>query len=111
MGLPFICKSTICKICDIPHMKDPLCGGDYTIEGKLLSFCPDCGSMLPYLDTVDLLEPERLPSKTQRRKIGVRIAKKYNLNYKEVHRVVQEIQGDFKESLKFRLRLIFDVDI
>ena len=92
-------------------MKDPLCGGDYTVEGKLLSFCPDCGDMLPFLDMAD--PPERLTvTRAQKREIGVKLAKIHNLDYKEMYRLVQEIDGDdFEESLRFRMRLVFGVEI
>jgi len=111
MGLPFICKNIVCKDCNAPHLKDPWCGGDYTYEGKLLSFCPICGGMLPYLDTIDL--PEKKPlSTSKKREIGVKIAKTHDLDYKAMYKTIKEIDGeDFVEALCFRVRLVFGVEI
>lgn len=109
MGLPFICKNTICSDCKTLHLKDPSCGGDYTVEGKLMSYCPECGGMLPYLES---FEPEELPSLSpkQRRVVGTKIAQIHQLDFREMYQTVKEINGDdFAESLQFRLRLIFDV--
>ena len=111
MGLPFVCKNIVCNDCRTPHLKDPWCGGDYTVEGKLLSFCPICGSMLPYLDVIDLPEKQSL-SISKKKKIGVTIAKTHNLNYKEMYQTIKEIgEDDFAESLHFRLRLVFGVEV
>ena len=112
MGLPFICKNIVCSDCQIAHLKDPNCSGDYSVEGKLLSFCPDCGCMLPYLDVIDLPDKKPSLSQTQKRKIGVRIAKTHGLDFKEMYNTIRNINGDgFVETLCFRIRLVFNVDV
>lgn len=88
--------------------------GDYTVEGKLLSFCPVCGGMLPPLE-VDLLFEKEEISRTQMKQIGVQTAKKLNLDYKLVYSIVKNMYGknkdEFADSFCFRLKVEFGVEV
>ncbi len=114
MGIKIICGA-LCKECQINHVKDPSCMGDYTIDGKLLSFCPECGKMLPYLEQSSDSNFKDL-SNGEKRKIGTSYAKKHNLDYKKVNEIVKTLypvtdNQIFLDSLKFDLKVIFNVDI
>jgi hypothetical protein len=94
-------------------MKDPTCLGDYTTDGLLLSFCPECGKMLPFLEYPEGDNTKKL-SFGDKRKIGTVYAKKHNLDYKKVYTIVKSLsqcndEETFIKNLEFDLKVAFDI--
>lgn len=104
-----ICER-LCDNCKVKLHKNPHNGGDYTITGILLSFCPNCGYMYPLLDSV-----KKAISNNQKRKIGVIVAKKYNLDYRITNDLAKGIKsGDadaFVKSLASKVEKEFEVKV
>lgn len=66
--------------------------------------------MLPYLGVAEEVKPSL--SKSKRRMVGVKVAKIHGIGFKEMYEVVRETDGeDFAESLCFRLKIVFGVDL
>jgi predicted house-cleaning noncanonical NTP pyrophosphatase (MazG superfamily) len=92
--------------------KNPENGGDYTIEGHLLSFCPECGYMYPELSR----DPNyKELSNREKRTIGIRLTKQYDLDYKVTKDLVDDTderqQDKFVEKLVDRIETTFDVKV
>ena len=111
-----ICEDK-CKDCEINFLKDPCNSGDYTTEGKLQRFCPDCGQMLPFLPSIRIgLRVKPTMSNGTKRKIGVILAKKHQLDYRQISSLVKSLRNldeekDFLSVLSSKLKEEFDLNL
>lgn len=92
-----------CNDCKKNFIKNPYCNGDYTADGVLLRYCPDCGQMFPYLDTYPVEKPEF--DRYTMRMAGVAVATKYKLSYREMNSLTKSLSSenfifDFIENVK-----------
>ena len=106
-----ICER-LCNDCRIKVHKNPDNGGDYTLEGHLLSFCPECGYMYPELAR----DPNyKELSNHDKKMIGVRIAKRYKLDYKVTKDLVDDTEAKqpekFVNLLVDRIETTFDLKV
>lgn len=106
-----ICERS-CNDCKVRLHRNPHIGGDYTVAGMLLSFCPECGYMYPLIGIGG--EVRTLSSK-QKKKIGIILAKKYNLDYRVTNDLAKGIKvGDadvFVKSLADKVEKEFEVKV
>lgn len=96
-----------CDNCSTQLLKDRTVGGDY-VKGILHSYCPECGWLHgPYSDTSPL-------SNNRKKKIMVRVAMRYELDFFECCEFAKESSSDshknflleinaFLESFSFKL--------
>ena len=107
-----ICED-LCKDCAVHFMKNPEILGDYDIGGTLLRYCPLCGQMLPFLEISLRRESDDI-SNTQKRRVGVRVAKKNNLDFVEVYNVIKNLKDikkekDFVRTFEIELKRTFNL--
>jgi hypothetical protein len=107
-----ICEDT-CTDCGKNFLKDPTCLGDYTGDGVLLRYCPECGKMYPYLNIVYTKKTGL--SKRMKKRIGIRIAKAHNLDYRVMDFLVKSTTGEdksyFASTLSEKILTTFNMDV
>lgn len=110
-----------CESCRRNHRYDPKKGSYYAAPregGFLCSFCPECGSMLPVLNTVTdaISEDLELISKNRKRKLARRLAKVYGLDLRlvlDVSRVLWDVdlKKDYVSMLPGLLNTAFNIKL
>ncbi len=88
--MPGILSVRLCDKCRIKLHKDPCVPGDYDEEGRLLSYCPECGDMYPALSS--MYEHEIL-SNRKMKLLSARCAMKFNLSYHDVEKIIDSLKG------------------
>ena len=114
IALTIIRLSVTCKTCHAPLLKNPNCLGDYNEDGILQAWCPECGTMTPAVQVTFVNNDDNYLSNNTKRRLAVRIAKKYGLDYKAVNDIVKkyrniEDRNEFVRLLTSEVKTMFNV--
>jgi len=107
-----ILTTKLCSRCNTLFRKNSDVGGDYNEEGKLQSYCPQCGVMHPPI--IVGITSHNI-SKRNRHDIGTKIATKHKLPYKQVHRITLTLNfvedDEFVQAFTKHISTTFHVDV
>jgi len=105
-----VITSRLCRVCNQYHRKNSDISGDYDEEGKLLSYCPQCGSMHPprLCAIIDFNLSQR-----KRHNLGTLIARTHDLPYRQMHKITSGIKfvddNEFPKVFSKHISETFDI--